>query len=157
MELLRETSLKKIDSKFSELMKQKADIYESMISLEADVIISLFSSAKSHYHDGDYGSTVTDFTTLISKFPEYLFPHGNDYCAVIGGTTLANTSKWREHIFVGDFCTGTIWAIDIKNNSELKILEKNVIPFSITTINDSGNESLVIGTTSGQIFELELP
>ena len=74
-----------------------------------------------------------------------------------GGTKLSNTNKWKDFIFVGDFCTGTIWAIDIKNNSELKILEKNVIPFSITTINDSGNESLLIGTTSGQIFELELP
>ena len=85
MELLRETSLKKIDSKFSELMKQKADIYESMISLEADVIISLFSSAKSHYHDGDYGSTVTDFTTLISKFPD-------------GRLILANSSVFTNSI-----------------------------------------------------------
>ena len=92
-----------------------------------------------------------------TQFPEYLFPHGNDYCAVIGGTTLTNASKWSEYIFVGDFCTGTIWAIDIENNSKLKILEKNLIPFSITTINDSGKDSLLVGTTSGQIFELPLP
>ena len=82
-----------------------------------------------------------------TQFPEYLFPHGNDYCAVIGGTILANASKWSEYIFVGDFCTGTVWAIDIENNSKLKILEKNLIPFSITTINDSGKDSLLIGTT----------
>lgn len=114
------------------------------------------------YFDANYKNTPVSEEVRLEQikntnFPKYLFPHGNDYCAVIGGTKLSNTNKWKDFIFVGDFCTGTIWAIDIKNNSELKILEKNVIPFSITTINDSGNESLVIGTTSGQIFELELP
>ena len=36
-------------------------------------------------------------------------------------------------------------------------LEKNLIPYSITTINDSGNETLLVGTTSGQIIEVTLP
>ncbi len=114
------------------------------------------------YFDANYkNSPVPEDIKLeqikTTKFPQYLFPHGNDYCAVIGGTTLANTSKWSNHIFVGDFCTGTIWTINLENNSKLKILEKNLIPFSITTINDSGKDSLLIGTTSGQIFELPLP
>ena len=34
------------------------------------------------------------------------------------------------------------------------VLEKNLIPYSITTINDSGNETLLVGTTSGQIIEV---
>ena len=29
--------------------------------------------------------------------------------------------------------------------------------YSITTINDSGNETLLVGTTSGQIIEVTLP
>tara|TARA_Y100000768_G_scaffold252198_1_gene191615 strand:- start:442 stop:561 length:120 start_codon:yes stop_codon:yes gene_type:complete len=37
------------------------------------------------------------------------------------------------------------------------VLEKNLIPYSITTINDSGNETLLVGTTSGQIIEVTLP
>ena len=85
MELLRETSLKKIDAKFSQLMKQKAGIYESMISSETGAIISLFSLAKSHYQDEDYVSTFTDFTTLISKFPD-------------GALILANSSIFTNSI-----------------------------------------------------------
>ena len=42
-------------------------------------------------------------------------------------------------------------------NKIYTVLNKNTIPFSITTINDSGNGTLLIGTTSGQIFELTLP
>ena len=90
-------------------------------------------------------------------FPNYVFPHGNDYCAVIGGTVLTNSTKWQDYFFVGDFCTGTIWAIDVRKKSEVIVLEKNLIPFSITTINDSGNETLLVGTTSGQIIEVTLP
>ena len=86
-----------------------------------------------------------------------MFPHANDYCAIIGGTTLSNSNKWDEYIFVGDFCTGTIWAINFEKDSELIVLEKNLIPYSITTINDSGNGTLYIGTTSGQILETTLP
>ena len=59
--------------------------------------------------------------------------------------------------FVGDFCTGTIWAINVQKASEVIVLEKNLIPYSITTINDSGNETLLVGTTSGQIIEVTLP
>ena len=60
-------------------------------------------------------------------------------------------------MFVGDFCTGTIWAIDHKQKTKLKILDKDIIPYSITTIQDSGNETLLVGTTSGNIFEINLP
>ena len=61
------------------------------------------------------------------------------------------------YFFVGDFCTGTIWAINTEKNSQLIVLEKNIIPYSITTINDSENGSLLVGTTSGAILELILP
>ena len=37
------------------------------------------------------------------------------------------------------------------------VLEKNLIPYSITTINDSGKGTLLVGTTSGQIIEVTLP
>tara|TARA_Y100000996_G_C22555717_1_gene655448 strand:- start:959 stop:2401 length:1443 start_codon:yes stop_codon:yes gene_type:complete len=90
-------------------------------------------------------------------YPDYLFPHGNDYCAIIGGTGLSNSNKWNKYFFVGDFCTGTIWAINSEDKTRVTVLNKNTIPFSITTINDSGNGTLLIGTTSGQIFELTLP
>ena len=89
--------------------------------------------------------------------PSYIFPHANGYCAVIGGTDLNSSRKWNGYVFVGDFCTGTIWAIDHKQKTKLKILDKDIIPYSITTIQDSGNETLLVGTTSGNIFEINLP
>ena len=74
-----------------------------------------------------------------------------------GGTELSNSDKWSDYFFVGDFCTGTIWAINYEDKTKITILNKNTIPFSITTINDSGDGTLFIGTTSGQIIELILP
>jgi len=114
------------------------------------------------FYDANYKNTpvteeVKNEQINNTVFPNYLFPHGNDYCAIIGGTELYNSNKWNEYIFVGDFCTGTIWAINYKDNTRITILNKNTIPFSITTINDSGDGTLLIGTTSGQIFELTLP
>lgn len=114
------------------------------------------------YFNANYQSTPVDIETqndLIEStvFPNYVFPHGNDYCAVIGGTELTNSTKWKDYFFVGDFCTGTIWAINVQKESEVIVLEKNLIPYSITTINDSGNETLLVGTTSGQIIEVTLP
>ena len=103
--------------------------------------------------------TRLQFITIIENtiYPNYLFPHGNDYCAIIGGTGLSNSNKWNKYFFIGDFCTGTIWAINSEDETRITVLNKNIIPFSITTINDSGNGTLLIGTTSGQIFELTLP
>ena len=114
------------------------------------------------YFDANYKNTpVTDevkFEQIEStQFPTYLYPHANDYCAIIGGTTIENSNKWKDYFFVGDFCTGTIWAIDHKQKTKLKILDKDIIPYSITTIQDSGNETLLVGTTSGNIFEINLP
>ena len=114
------------------------------------------------YFDANYKNLPVDEETKFSQinqtvYPKFLFPHANDYCAIIGGTTLSNSNKWDEYIFVGDFCTGTIWAINFEKDSELIVLEKNLIPYSITTINDSGNGTLYIGTTSGQILETTLP
>ena len=114
------------------------------------------------YFNANYQNTPVDEETksrLIeeAEFPIFLYPHANEYCAIIGGTELKNSSKWEGYFFVGDFCTGTIWAINIENQSELIVLEKNLIPFSITTINDSGNGTLFVGTTSGQIIEVILP
>ena len=114
------------------------------------------------YFDANYKNLPVDEETKFSQinqtvYPKFLFPHANDYCAIIGGTTLSNSNKWDEYIFVGDFCTGTIWAINFEKDSELIVLEKNLIPYSITTINDSGNGTLYIGTTSGQILEITLP
>jgi len=114
------------------------------------------------YFNANYNNTPVDEETKNSlieqaQFPLFLYPHANNYCAIIGGTELKDTSKWEGYFFVGDFCTGTIWAINIENQSELIVLEKNLIPFSITTINDSGNETLLVGTTSGQIIEVVLP
>jgi len=114
------------------------------------------------FFSANYQNTPVDEqtkSTLIdeAKFPQYLYPHANNFCAVIGGTNLNNSSKWQNYFFVGDFCTGTIWAINTKKQSELIVLEKNLIPYSITTINDSGNDTLLIGTTSGQIIEVILP
>ena len=90
-------------------------------------------------------------------FPSFVYPHANDYCAIIGGTNLNNFPKWSGYFFVGDFCTGTIWAINNEKNSQLIVLEKNIVPYSITTINDSENGTLLVGTTSGTILELILP
>lgn len=114
------------------------------------------------YFDANYKNTpvteeVKNEQIENTIYPNYLFPHGNDYCAIIGGTGLSNSNKWNKYFFIGDFCTGTIWAINSENETRITVLNKNTIPFSITTINDSGNETLLIGTTSGQIFELTLP
>ncbi len=114
------------------------------------------------FYDANYKNTPVTEEVKIEQientiYPNYLFPHGNDYCAIIGGTGLSNSNKWNKYFFVGDFCTGTIWAINSEEETRVTILNKNTIPFSITTINDSGNGTLLIGTTSGQIFELTLP
>ena len=114
------------------------------------------------FFNANYQNTPVDDETksnLIdeAQFPQYLYPHANNFCAIIGGTELKESSKWQDYFFVGDFCTGTIWAINNKKDTELVVLEKNLMPFSITTINDSGNGTLFIGTTSGQIIEVVLP
>jgi len=114
------------------------------------------------YFDANYKNTpvteeVKNEQIVNTIYPNYLFPHGNDYCAIIGGTGLSNSNKWNKYFFIGDFCTGTIWAINSEDETRITVLNKNTIPFSITTINDSGNGTLLIGTTSGQIFELTLP
>jgi len=114
------------------------------------------------YFDANYKNTpvteeVKNEQIESTIYPNYLFPHGNDYCAIIGGTGLSNSNKWDKYFFIGDFCTGTIWAINSEDETKITVLNKNTIPFSITTINDSGNGTLLIGTTSGQIFELTLP
>ena len=92
-----------------------------------------------------------------SQFPIFLYPHANGFCAIIGGTELKQSTKWNGYFSLVIFCTGTIWAINIENNSELIVLEKNLIPYSITSINDSGQETLLVGTTSGQVLEVSLP
>ena len=114
------------------------------------------------YFDANYKNTpvteeVKNEQIENTIYPNYLFPHSNDYCAIIGGTGLSNSNKWNKYFFIGDFCTGTIWAINSEDETRITVLNKNTIPFSITTINDSGNGTLLIGTTSGQIFELTLP
>ena len=53
-----------------------------------------------------------------SQFPIFLYPHANGFCAIIGGTELKQSTKWNGYFFVGDFCAGTIWAINIENNSD---------------------------------------
>ena len=92
-----------------------------------------------------------------TKYPIYLYPHANDYCAIIGGTTIDKSNKWKDYFFVGDFCTGNIWAINYQKDIKLTVLERDIIPYSITTISDSNNETLLVGTTSGQILEIFLP
>ena len=114
------------------------------------------------YFDSNYQNMPVDEDTKISQlantiFPKFLYPHANDYCAIIGGTELIDQEKWKDYFFVGDFCTGTIWAINTKKNSEIIVLDKNLIPYSITTINDSGEGTLLVGTTSGQVLEINLP
>ena len=114
------------------------------------------------YFDANYKNTpVTDevkFEQIEStQFPTYLYPHANDYCAIIGGTTIENSNKWKDYFFVGDFCTGNIWAINNSKDSKLSVLSRDIIPYSITTISDSNNETLILGTTSGEIIEIFLP
>ena len=50
-----------------------------------------------------------------------------------------------------------LFSINTEKNSQLIVLEKNIVPYSITTINDSENGTLLVGTTSGTILELILP
>ena len=54
------------------------------------------------YFDANYKNTpVTDevkFEQIEStQFPTYLYPHPNDYCAIIGGTTIENSNKWKDY------------------------------------------------------------
>ena len=114
------------------------------------------------FFDANYQNSPVDETIKNQQientfFPSFLYPHSKDYCAIIGGTNLIDFPKWNGYFFVGDFCTGTIWAINIEKTSQLIVLEKNIIPYSITTINDSCNGTLLVGTTSGTILELTLP
>ena len=114
------------------------------------------------YFDANYknmpvSEETKDEQISLTQYPKYTYPHASDFCAIIGGTELENSEKWGNYFFVGDFCTGTIWAIDIEKNSKLSVLEKNLMPYSITTINDSGKGTLLVGTTSGEVLEIELP
>ncbi len=114
------------------------------------------------FFDANYKSTPVDEEIKQEQinntiFPEYLYPHGNGFCAIIGGTNISGSQKWDSYFFVGDFCTGTIWAINVENQSNIIVLDREKLPYSITTINDSGNGTLLIGTTSGQVLEIILP
>ena len=50
-----------------------------------------------------------------------------------------------------------MWAINNSKDSKLSVLSRDIIPYSITTISDSNNETLILGTTSGEIIEIFLP
>ena len=114
------------------------------------------------YFDANYRNTPVDEETkneLLSSAvePVYIFPHAKDYCAIIGGVNISNNNAWKDFSLVGDFCTGTIWAIQHTTDRVYRILEPGAIPYRISTIQEAPNGDALLGTTNGDIIRLDLP
>ena len=114
------------------------------------------------YFDANYQNTPVDKETeslLLSRaeIPKYTYPHANGYCAIIGGVNLIHNTAWKNFGLIGDFCTGTIWAIEHKSDRAYRVLDPGVIPYKITTIQETLKGEALIGTTNGDIIRLNLP
>ena len=68
-----------------------------------------------------------------------------------------HNSAWEAFGLIGDFCTGTIWAIEHKSDRAYRVLDPGVIPFKITTIQETLKGEALVGTTSRDIISLNLP
>ena len=114
------------------------------------------------YFAANYQNTPVDKETeslLLSRAetPKYTYPHANGYCAIIGGVNLIHNTAWENFGLIGDFCTGTIWAIEHKSDRAYRVLDPGVIPYKITTIQETLKGEALIGTTNGDIIRLNLP
>ena len=114
------------------------------------------------FFDANYQNTPVDQATessllSIAELPKYTYPHANGYCAIIGGVNLVHSNAWEDFGLIGDFCTGTIWAIEHESDRAYRILDPGVIPFKITTIQETLKGEALVGTTSGDIIRLNLP
>ncbi len=114
------------------------------------------------YFDANYTNKPVDDETrdsLLSRTiePLYTFPHSDGYCAIIGGVHVNNNLAWQGFGLVGDFCTGTIWAIEQTNKRAYKVLSTGEVPFQITTIYEDTNGEILVGTTNGDIIRVLFP
>ena len=117
---------------------------------------------KEGYFDANYTNTPVDDETKSSLLsnsiePLYIFPHSEGYCAIIGGVNVENNLAWKDFGLVGDFCTGTIWAIEQVSKRAYKVLNTGQIPFQLTTIYEDINGEILVGTTNGNIIRVFLP
>ena len=117
---------------------------------------------KEGYFDANYTNKPVDDETkdsLLSRAiePLYIFPHSDGYCAIIGGVHVENNLAWKGFGLVGDFCTGTIWAIEQDSKRAYKVLDTGKIPFQLTTIYEDINGEILVGTTNGDIIRVFFP
>jgi len=117
---------------------------------------------KEGYFDANYTNKPVDDETkdsLLSRAiePLYTFPHSDGYCAIIGGVHVENNLAWKGFGLVGDFCTGTIWAIEQDSKRAYKVLDTGKIPFQLTTIYEDINGEILVGTTNGDIIRVFFP
>ena len=117
---------------------------------------------KEGYFDANYTNTPVDDKTKSSLLsnsiePLYTFPHSKGYCAIIGGVNVENNLAWQDFGLVGDFCTGTIWAIEQGSKRAYKVLDTGKIPFQLTTMYEDINGEILVGTTNGDIIRVFLP
>lgn len=114
------------------------------------------------YFSANYTNTPVDeerknLLISLAVDPIFTYPHANGYCAIIGGVSLLNNPVWKNFTLVGDFCTGTIWAIQYKSNRAYRVLDSGRLPLKITTIQETLGGQALIGTTKGEIIRLTLP
>ena len=117
---------------------------------------------KEGFFEANYTNKPVDEETknaLLSNAvePLYTFPHAEGYCAIIGGVEVKNNLAWKGFGLVGDFCTGTIWAVEHIDKRAYKVFDKGRIPFQLTTIYETINGEVLVGTTNGDIIRLLLP
>ena len=117
---------------------------------------------KEGYFDANYTNQPVDIETknsLLSNMvePLYIFPHAEGYCAIIGGVQIKNNLAWKDFGLVGDFCTGTIWAVEHIDKRAYKVLDTGKIPFQLTTIYETTSGEVLVGTTNGNIIRVLLP
>ena len=117
---------------------------------------------KEGYFDANYTNQPVDIETknsLLSNMvePLYTFPHAEGYCAIIGGVQIKNNLAWKDFGLVGDFCTGTIWAVEHIDKRAYKVLDTGKIPFQLTTIYETTSGEVLVGTTNGNIIRVLLP
>ena len=114
------------------------------------------------YFDANYTNKPVDEETKTSLLlnaiePLYTFPHSGGYCAIIGGVRVEQNLAWKGFGLVGDFCTGTIWAIEQDSKRAYKILDTGRVPFQLTTIYEDKKGEILTGTTNGDIIRVILP
>jgi glucose/arabinose dehydrogenase len=89
--------------------------------------------------------------------PVWAYLHsGSASCAVVGGYVYRGSAVPSAYgrYFFGDYCSGRIWMLTLKNGKARVVLRSDVLPL-LSSFGEDANGELYAVTTSGELYELQ--